>query len=191
MPHRSSAFAVVGGGNVRTGRTTTSSAAAAARATATTMATATTLFKQLAGNDDEERLDIPPAEEYTGSVDWDAEWKKVVKSEGKLSGGKERPGSSFYKSEAEIAAIKTANAASKKVAEATSTVSNALPDIRSLSGDWKFWIGILALVSIGLSVLTAPQNVPTGYVLKGHVRHLRRVMCPSDCMTDILKLSSD
>jgi hypothetical protein len=111
--------------------------------------------------------------EYTGSVDWDAEWKKVVANEGKGSktggggggGGSpvERPGKDYYKSEAEIAAIKAANAATGKIVDVSKTVSNALPDIRSLSGDWKFWIAILALVSVGLSVLSAPGNVvPTG-----------------------------
>ena len=48
-----------------------------------------------------------PAEEtsvdYTGSVDWDAEWKKVMKDKDTLS--KNRPGQDFYKSDAEIAAI--------------------------------------------------------------------------------------
>jgi hypothetical protein len=109
--------------------------------------------------------DMPPEEstEYTGSVDWDAEWKKVVANEGKIKGGVERPGKDFYKSEAEIAAIKAANSATEKIVDVTASVSNALPDIRSLSGDWKFWIAILALVSVGLSVLTAPGNVvPTG-----------------------------
>ena len=108
--------------------------------------------------------DIPPDEstEYSGSVDWDAEWKKVVENEGKLASGKERPGKDFYKSEAEIAAIKAANKATSKIAEAGSAVSNSLPDVRSLSGDWRFWIAILALVSVGLSLLTAPPPVPTG-----------------------------
>lgn len=84
--------------------------------------------------------DFPPeeeSEEYTGSVDWDAEWKKVVASEGQMSTGSERPGKSFYKSEAEIAAIKATNKAAEKVVEASSGVANAMPDIRSLSGDWK------------------------------------------------------
>jgi hypothetical protein len=40
--------------------------------------------------------------EYTGTVDWDAEWKKVSQDKDFL---KNRPGSDFYKSEAEIAAI--------------------------------------------------------------------------------------
>ena len=108
----------------------------------------------------ESESDFPDeSTEYTGSVDWDAEWKKVVASEGKLAGGKERPGKDYYKSEAEIAAIKAANSATEKMVEAGSSVSNALPDVRSLSGDWRFWIAILAIVSVGISLLTAPQNV--------------------------------
>jgi hypothetical protein len=112
-------------------------------------------------SEEESYSDLPPEEaaEYTGSVDWDAEWKKVVANEGKLEGGKERPGQGFYRSEAEIQAIKAANAASEKIAKAGSSVTNVLPDFRSLSGDWRFWIAILALVSVGLSLLTAPQNV--------------------------------
>ena len=46
--------------------------------------------------------DIPSPSVGETSVDWDAEWKKVVqKKENKI----ERPGKDFYKSEAEIAAI--------------------------------------------------------------------------------------
>ncbi len=83
--------------------------------------------------------DFPPeeAEEYTGTVDWDAEWKKVVASDGKTAGGATRPGKDFYKSEAEIAAIKAANKAAERAAEASSSVLNSLPDVRSLSGDWR------------------------------------------------------
>ncbi|KAG7363142.1 hypothetical protein IV203_026502 [Nitzschia inconspicua] len=123
-----------------------------------TPAVATVFFAQ---KGEESYSDLPPEEstEYTGSVDWDAEWKKVVANEGKLQGGKERPGQGYYRSEAEIQAIKAANAASEKLVKAGSSVTNALPDFRSLSGDWRFWIAILALVSIGLSLLTAPQNV--------------------------------
>jgi len=113
-----------------------------------------------------ENNDIPSDDstEYSGSVDWDAEWKKVVEKKGQLESGGERPGKDFYKSEAEITAIQAANKATKKITNVGSTVTNALPDIRSLSGDWRFWIGILALVSVGLSVLTAPPAniVPTG-----------------------------
>lgn len=116
-----------------------------------------TLFVTSGGGDND---DFPPDEslEYSGSVDWDAEWKKVVEKDGKLDSGGERPGKDFYKSEAEIAAIKAANTATKKVTQAGSSVADSLPDIRSLSGDWKFWIGILALVSVGLSLLTAPSE---------------------------------
>ena len=156
--HQSSAFPVVQMSRWATAATTTT----------TSLKTKTTaLFNNnLASDDgDDESLEIPPAEEYTGSVDWDEEWKKVVRNEGKLDTGKERPGSTYYKSEAEIAAIKTANAATRKVSEATSSVSKVIPDIRSLSGDWKFWIALLAIVSIGVSVLTAPQNVSTGYAM--------------------------
>ena len=90
-----------------------------------------------------ENGDFPPEEaaEYTGSVDWDAEWKKVVASEAKSEGATERPGKGFYKSEAEVAAIKAANKAASTAAEAGSNVLNALPDIRSLSGDWKVSVG--------------------------------------------------
>jgi hypothetical protein len=83
--------------------------------------------------------DFPPEEsdEYKGSVDWDAEWKKVVASESKSTGVVDRPGKDFYKSEAEIAAIKATNKAAERATEASISVANALPDIRSLSGDWK------------------------------------------------------
>lgn len=86
----------------------------------------------------QDRGDFPPeeSEEYTGSVDWDAEWKKVVAGDGKATGS-ERPGKEFYKSEAEIAAIKAANKASQTANEIGSNVSNSMPSMGSLSGDWK------------------------------------------------------
>jgi hypothetical protein len=108
--------------------------------------------------------DFPPEEddEFKSSIDWDSEWKKVVANEGKLDGGEARPGQEFYKSEAEIAAIKATNKAAMKAQEVTSSVTDNIPQMSSFTGDWKFWIGILALVSVGLSLLSAPQNVPTG-----------------------------
>lgn len=42
-------------------------------------------------------------DDYTGKVDWDAEWKKVAKNNDQLRTN--RPGKDFYKSDAEIAAI--------------------------------------------------------------------------------------
>ena len=122
----------------------------------TTSTRASLLFLVSGDNDD---FPSDDSTEYTGSTDWDAEWKKVVDNEGQSkTSGKERPGKDFYKSEAEITAIKAANKATERIGDVGSTVSNALPDIRSLSGDWRFWIGILALVSIGFSVLTAPSG---------------------------------
>jgi hypothetical protein len=118
-------------------------------------------------NTDENKGDFPPEEnEYTGSVDWDAEWKKVVKSEGKTVAG-ERPGKDFYKSESEIAAIKVANKATEQASGVASKIADSLPDIRSLSGDWKFWIAILAIVSVGLSLLSAPGMAPSNLVENG------------------------
>jgi hypothetical protein len=78
--------------------------------TTTTTPTSTTTSLALAGPGDENKnlnSDFPPEEtaEYTGSVDWDAEWKKVVKNGGVASNSGDRPGKDFYKSEAEIAAI--------------------------------------------------------------------------------------
>ena len=112
--------------------------------------------------------DFPPPEEdsYTGDVDWDAEWKKVVASEKTgVSGSSERPGKDYYKSEAEIAAIKAANKATEQAASVGAKVSNALPDIRSLSGDWKFWIALLAIISVGTSLLTAPSSNGDSYYI--------------------------
>jgi len=119
-----------------------------------------TLFL-VSGNEDD---DFPPDEsmDYSGNVDWDAEWKKVVAKDGKLDSGAERPGKDFYKSEAEIAAIKAANTASNKVSDIGFSVVKAAPDMGSLSGDWKFWIAILALVSVGFSLLTAPTEISAG-----------------------------
>ena len=76
-------------------------------------------------------------DEYTGDVDWDAEWKKVVASDGKLKDGAQRPGKDFYKSEAEIAAIKAANKATEKALEAGSSIRDSMPDVGSLTSDWK------------------------------------------------------
>lgn len=108
---------------------------------ATIVTTAGTSLHLTKMGDENSEGEFPPEEdiggEYTGSVDWDAEWKKVVASDGKLKDGQDRPGKDFYKSEAEIAAIKAANKASRAATEVTSSIGDSLPDIRSLSGDWK------------------------------------------------------
>lgn len=93
--------------------------------------------------------------EYEGSVDWDEEWKKVVKNKDQPE---KRPGN--YKSQAEIAAIKTTNKVAKNVYDASRDLKESmprapsLPNIRSLSGDWKFWIGMIAIVSFGFAIIS-------------------------------------
>lgn len=111
-----------------------------------------------------EESDFPPEEDggYDSTIDWDSEWKKVVQNEGKANSP--RPGQDFYKSEAEIAAIKATNKAAAKASEVTSSVTNKLPQLNSFTGDWKFWIAVLVIVSIGLSVLSAP---PQANILPG------------------------
>jgi hypothetical protein len=110
--------------------------------------------------------DFPPEdEESDSSVDWDSEWKKVVRNEGRLDGGESRPGNNFYKSEAEMSAIKATNKAAKQATEFTSSVTDNIPQMSSLVGDWKFWIGIIVIVSVGVSVLSAPpasSSIPSG-----------------------------
>ncbi len=80
---------------------------------------------------DEERLDI--GEQFEGSVDWDAEWKKVVENRDQPA---KRPGPR-YKSELEIKAIKTTNKVAKNVYDASKEIKANIPTIRSLQGDWK------------------------------------------------------
>lgn len=96
-------------------------------------------------------------DQYEGSVDWDAEWKKVVEDRDQPA---ERPGK--YKTQAEIAAIKATNKVAKNVYEASREAKSKLPSapsIRSLQGDWRFWIGMLLIVSFGLSTLSATSSM--------------------------------
>jgi hypothetical protein len=74
------------------------------RSQASTPARTVSLFNKISDNDAGDFPAFPEGTEYTGNVDWDAEWKKVVKEKTKIT-TKERPGSGYYKSEAEIAAI--------------------------------------------------------------------------------------
>lgn len=100
---------------------------------------------------DDFKEDFPSGEKYEGDIDWDKEWSKVVSNKDQPV---ERPGKDFYKSEAEISAIKAANKASEKVVKAASNIPS-VPSFATLKGDWKFWIGLLAIVSVGLSLLSA------------------------------------
>jgi predicted pyridoxine 5'-phosphate oxidase superfamily flavin-nucleotide-binding protein len=87
-------------------------------------------------------------ESYEGDVDWDAEWKKVVENRNQPS---DRPGK--YKNDVERAMLKT----TKATAEQIKKVKIVKPDIniRSLQGDGKFWIAVLAIISIGISLISA------------------------------------
>lgn len=67
-------------------------------------------------------------ESYDGEIDWDEEWKKVVKNKDQP---KNRPGE--YKSEVEIAAAKAKREADAKIAE----IQRATPSWSSLKSDPK------------------------------------------------------
>jgi hypothetical protein len=117
----------------------------------------TSLLKKLS---DDYKSDFPSPEDekYEGEIDWDSEWKKVVANKDQPL---ERPGKDFYKSEAEIAAIKAAKKAQEKVADVASNIPS-VPSFDTLKGDWKFWIGVLAIISVGFSVISA-SGTATSY----------------------------
>lgn len=102
----------------------------------------------------EEEESTPGGDSYDGDIDWDAEWAKVVK-ENKSNASTKRPGSDFYKNDAQRAAVKASRAASEQI----SKVKIVKPDVnlKMLTGDAKFWIAILAVISIGLALISAPD----------------------------------
>ena len=69
------------------------------------------------------------------SVDWDAAWKKVVKEQ-QSQKKVDRPGEGYYKSEAEIAAIRAANTATEQMNRVANQIPS-MPTWSSLQGDWK------------------------------------------------------
>mmetsp|Transcript_19430 Transcript_19430/g.23318 ORF Transcript_19430/g.23318 Transcript_19430/m.23318 type:complete len:196 (-) Transcript_19430:219-806(-) len=79
-------------------------------------------------------------------TDWDAEWQKVVKNQGQPA---ERPGKDFYKSEAEIAAMK----ATRKIQRVQAEIPKPSMNWNSLKNDPKFWIAVIAAVSIGSALI--------------------------------------
>jgi len=147
---------------------TASPASPATPATSSRLFLGTSTPTPPSNNNDDYAGDFPPEEEtaseYTGSVDWDAEWKKVVKNGGKPKkiSVQDRPGKDYYKSEAEIAAIRAANKATEQVNKVASQIPRA-PSFDELKNDWRFWIGILAVISVGSSLLAGmgmSQQVP-------------------------------
>mmetsp|Transcript_20830 Transcript_20830/g.26911 ORF Transcript_20830/g.26911 Transcript_20830/m.26911 type:complete len:176 (-) Transcript_20830:354-881(-) len=110
-------------------------------------------------DDDDSPRDYLPDEEFNfdddskgATVDWDAEWKKVMREQN-AGNARDRPDGG-YKTEAEVAAIRAANKATEQINRAASVIPE-IPPWSSLKGDWRFWIGILAFLSIGTSLLTA------------------------------------
>lgn len=101
--------------------------------------------------ENENNDDFPDNTDYKGNVDWDAEWKKVMENK---DSKRPRPGSDFYKTDVEIALTKTVNKAASKVAKASSQLDVPNMNWNSLKGDWKFWLAILAMLSVGTSVLS-------------------------------------
>mmetsp|Transcript_12336 Transcript_12336/g.23117 ORF Transcript_12336/g.23117 Transcript_12336/m.23117 type:complete len:182 (+) Transcript_12336:139-684(+) len=95
----------------------------------------------------------PGGDSYEGEIDWDAEWKKVVQQKGQKL---DRPGKDFYKNDAQKVAAKATRVASEQIQK----IKVVKPDVnlRMLSGDARFWIGILAIISIGLALITAPDT---------------------------------
>mmetsp|Transcript_21742 Transcript_21742/g.51219 ORF Transcript_21742/g.51219 Transcript_21742/m.51219 type:complete len:169 (+) Transcript_21742:240-746(+) len=114
---------------------------------------------RLAADPDDNSFDeesVVGGEQYQGSIDWDSEWKEVVKNKGQQA--RPDPG---YKSQAQIEAIKATNKVANNVFSATQEMKDKLPgapDIRSLQGDGRFWIGIVLVVSFGLSLLAATSS---------------------------------
>lgn len=92
------------------------------------------------------------------NLDWDAEWQKVVKNQDQPVA---RPGSDYYKTEAEIAAIKATNQVSQKVrrVRAEAPVLN----FESLKNDPKVLLGILAVFSIGIALISAAGQDTSAY----------------------------
>jgi hypothetical protein len=88
---------------------------------------------KMAPDNDFKDFEGESSEEYKGSIDWDGEWKKVMENKSQPT---ERPGKDFYKSEAEIAAIKAANMAQEQLAKTASSIPS-VPSFDSLKGDWK------------------------------------------------------
>uniref|UniRef100_A0A7S3PWT8 Uncharacterized protein n=1 Tax=Chaetoceros debilis TaxID=122233 RepID=A0A7S3PWT8_9STRA len=117
---------------------------------------ATCTYAKVSGDNDDGgdfKSTTPGEDNYESDIDWDAEWKKVVETKGQDSSS--RPGKDFYKNDVQRAAAK----ASRQASDQISKVKIVKPDIniRSLQGDPKFWIGMLALISIGLALATAPD----------------------------------
>jgi hypothetical protein len=119
--------------------------------------------------------DFPPDEEtaeYKGTVDWDAEWKKVVKNGGTTRA--DRPGKEFYKSEAEIAAIVSGQCQPKN--------ARRIASLESSSGNGQISRNDADLVRFMGQKPCGPLVLCYGIFLLGtliFVRHLRKNLSAS------------
>ena len=91
--------------------------------------------------------------DFESDIDWDAEWKKVTSGKQKSI---QRP-SGRAKTDIELAAVRAKKLAEAKLYQAQGEAKKIKykTNWNSLKGDWKFWVGVLALLSIATSVLTA------------------------------------
>jgi len=81
------------------------------------------------------------------TIDWDSEWKQVLENQG--SSVTRDPGRAAW-TDADRAKHKVTIAAmDAKIAAKKATNSLSLPSVDSLTGDWRFWLGIIALLSFG------------------------------------------
>eukprot|EP00587_Corethron_hystrix_P012052 CAMPEP_0113302014 /NCGR_PEP_ID=MMETSP0010_2-20120614/3001_1 /TAXON_ID=216773 ORGANISM="Corethron hystrix, Strain 308" /NCGR_SAMPLE_ID=MMETSP0010_2 /ASSEMBLY_ACC=CAM_ASM_000155 /LENGTH=120 /DNA_ID=CAMNT_0000155729 /DNA_START=274 /DNA_END=636 /DNA_ORIENTATION=+ /assembly_acc=CAM_ASM_000155 len=97
------------------------------------------------GNGDIDRDNEFEIEE--SSIDWDSEWKKVLNDEGQPV--QREPGRAAWnegdrlKQKVKLATLDATILATKAKKSATSLNASAL------TSDWKFWVGIIALLSFG------------------------------------------
>jgi len=96
--------------------------------------------------------DFPEMEEdeYKGTIDWDEEWKKVVRGQGqpieRISGNP--------KSDLEKAAVLAQREAEATIFKMKTKAKQAV-NVKSLQSDWKFWVAILAVISVVTSIISA------------------------------------
>jgi len=85
-------------------------------------------------------------EESGSTIDWDSEWKKVV-LEDESSAVSREPGRAAW-TDADRAKHKvTIVAMDAKIA--AGKVTKSMPSVDSLTGDWRFWLGVIAVISFG------------------------------------------
>jgi len=89
--------------------------------------------------------------QYETTIDWDAEWSKVVKNEDQPAKRKK----DIAKSEVELAAIKARKEIELKMKAAKVQAQSARASIYpgNMTGDWRVWIGILLVISVASALI--------------------------------------